>query len=241
MIQMTKMQTKNERIHIDLANLMTERHRETGIPKTVISQQFAKELRKNNGFSSTNYSPILPRTTDMLGFGKNKGKRGAMADVIFIMISLFTLAVFLLFMLFMQGQVFGSLAPAFENVTAGSSAPLTTLTTIFTSSFNYLYLAFFFSLLIGLIVTAYLTPTHPVFFPVAVILLIALVMVSGIISNIYTSISGTSALTSTNTSLSIVAWFMSNLPIIITVVGVIAMIVLFSKSAFTGGGFAQTQ
>lgn len=233
---MTKIKTRNERIHIDLANLINEKHMETGIPKTIVSQKFAQELR-NPSYKSTGYKPILPSVAEMNPFKK---KRGAMADVIFILIGLFAFALFLLFVFFMQQQVFSGLIPAFENVTAGSSAPLTTLTTVFTGSLNYLYLAFFFSLLIGLIVTAYLTPTHPVFFPVAVILLIALVAVSAIVSNIYESIASTSALQSTSNVLNIVGWLMSNLPIVITVVGVLAIIVLFSKTAFSGGGFAQT-
>lgn len=241
---MTKMNTKNERIHIDLANLIRDKSLETGIPKTIVSQKMAQQLKSGNssGYERMNYKPIFPRVTDIVGLGDQKKKRGSMSDVIFIMISLFVLALFLLFVLFMTNQVFSGMTPAFENITAGSSAPLTTMTTIFSNSFNYLYLAFFFGLLIGLVVTAYLTPTHTVFFPIAVILLIALVMTSAIISNIYNSIATTSTLASTASTLNIVGWFMGNLPIIITVIGVIAMIVLFSKSGIFGtGGFAGTR
>jgi len=229
-----KNKTINTRIHVDLDDFMTKKHIETGIPKTVISKQIADSMKSNN---SNEYQRIFPRTTDFLGMKK---KRGSMFDVAFIMISLFVGALFLLFILYMTTNLFGAMTPAFENITVGSSAPLTTLTTTFNNSMNFMYLALFFGLLMGLMITAYLTPTHPIFFPVAIIMLIGLVVVGALISNTYNTIASTQVLASTSSTLNIIGYIMGNLPIIVTVIGIIAMIILFSRSSF-GGGFAQTQ
>jgi hypothetical protein len=102
-----------------------------------------------------------------------------------------------------------------------------------------MYLALFFGLLIGLMITAYLTPTHPIFFPVAIIMLIGLVVVSAIISNTYSAIANIDVLQTSNATLNIIGFIMDKFPIIIAVIGIIAMVILFSRSNF--GGTATIQ
>lgn len=220
--------TKLERIHKDLADVIDEKWKQHDkmIPKTQITREMAKVIRRIDNPVTSIFS--------------RKGKRGQV-DLLFVFALLFAVAIISVFAIYLWNQFATTASPAFENVTAGSSAPFTALTNIMHNSLDYLYIAIFFSLAIGLIVTSFLTPTHPIFFPISIILLIGLVVASAIMSNAYGTISTTSPISSSTQYLSMTGYIMNNLPIIVTVLGVILMIVLYSRSGNSlGGGIAPT-
>lgn len=169
-------------------------------------------------------------------------KRGSIEDVVFITILLFITALVFLFAFVINSAISTGAAPAFENVSVGSSIGFTAVNGIFDNTLNYVYLAVFFGLVISLIITAFLTPTHPIFFIFAIIIFMALMIVSVVLSNIYSTITASSVFTSAVSHLPIMDYLMANLPLVAIVIGVLGAIIIFSRSGQQGmGGTAPMQ
>jgi len=168
---------------------------------------------------------------------KNKG--GSIEDVFLIVCLLFLTAVVFIFAYVIQGKIDTAMSPVFEAEAPGSSIGITTVTSIFDNSLNYIYLAAFFGLLIATCIMAFMTPTHPIFYVLAVLMFMGLMVVSVIISNVWGEISTANAdLTAATAVLTIPDYIMSNLPLIAIAIGVLIAIILFSR---TGGSEATVQ
>ena len=163
-------------------------------------------------------------------------KKGAIEDVVLIAILLFVTAIVFLFAFFLQDTIASNISPAFENITANSSIGITAVTGIFHNTLNYVYLAAFMALLIALCITAFMTPTHPIFYVFSVIIFIALMIVSVIMSNVYESVSGITELATAKATLTIPDYIMGHLPLISIAIGVLLAVILFSRSQQGGAG-----
>lgn len=172
-----------------------------------------------------------------------KNKRGSIEDSIYIVIFLFITALVFLFAFVINNAISTTAAPAFEAVAAGSSIGMTTVDSIFDHTINYVYLAVFFGLLISLIVTAFLTPTHPIFYLFAILIFIGLMLVSVVMSNMYEAITADATFTSAVTAMPIMDYIMLHLPLIAIVIGIIAAIIVYSRAGQSqiGGAMQLTQ
>jgi len=169
-------------------------------------------------------------------------KKGSIEDSILIIILLFITALVFVFAYIINFAISSVAAPAFENVSAGSSIGFTTVNSIFENTLNYVYLAVFFGLIISLIVTSFMTPTHPIFYVFAIIIFIALVIVAVVLSNAYELITSSATFTAAVNDLPIMNYLMLNLPLVAIVIGVLAAIIIFSRAGnpSAGGGFTGT-
>ena len=170
-------------------------------------------------------------------------KKGSIEDSILIVILLFITAIIFVFAYVINGAISSAAAPAFESVAAGSSVGLTTVDAIFDTTINYVYLAVFFGLIISLVVTSFLTPTHPIFYIFAIIIFIALMIVSVVLSNAYEMITSSSTFTSAVNHMPIMDYLMLHLPTIAIVIGVLGAIIIFSRAGQNSqfGGTASMQ
>jgi len=169
-------------------------------------------------------------------------KKGSIEDSILIIILLFITALVFVFAYVINGAISSVAAPAFENVTPGSSIGFTAVDSIFENTLNYVYLAVFFGLIISLIITSFMTPTHPIFYVFAIIIFFALIIVSVVLSNTYELITSSATFTAAVSDLPIMNYIMLNLPLVAIVVGILAAIIIFSRAGNpqSGGGFAGT-
>jgi len=158
-----------------------------------------------------------------------QSKKG-MVDTFFVIIMLFVLAIFMLFAFKINSELSDTLSPVFENVSSGSSVGLTAVDNLFDNTMNFVFLAVFFVLIIGLLVTSFLTPTHPIFYILAIVLFIGLVSVSAIISNIYVDIEAVPQLADAVAEMTFAHYIMGHLPLIAVAVGVLGAIIIFSRS-----------
>jgi len=157
-------------------------------------------------------------------------RKGSIEDSVYIVILLFITALVFLFAYVINGAISSAAAPAFENVSAGSSIGFTVVNSIFDNTINYVYLAVFFGLIISLVVTSFLTPTHPIFLIFAIFVFIALMIVSVALSNAYSVITASSTFTAATSHMPIMDYIMTHLPLIAIVIGVLAAIIIFSRS-----------
>jgi len=163
-------------------------------------------------------------------------KKGSMEDSIFIIVLLFFTAIFFLFVYILNSAISTAAIPAFENVSAGSSVGMVTVNSIMDNTLNYIYLAVFFGLIISLMITAFLTPTHPIFFVFAIIIFIAMMIVSVALSNAYSAITAVPTFSTAVSHLPIIDFLMTNLPLVSIVIGVLGAIIIFSRSGTAGFG-----
>lgn len=169
-----------------------------------------------------------------------KSKKGSVEDVVLIVFLLFLTAVVFIFVFVLQDKIDTAISPVFEAQATGSSIGITTVSDIFDTSLNYIYLAAFFALMIATAVMAFMTPTHPIFYVFAIITFVGMMIVSAVISNTWASISTANAdLVSATNTLTIPNYIMSNLPLISIVIGVIIAIILFSRT--NSGGTIPVQ
>ena len=161
-------------------------------------------------------------------------KKGSVEDSIFIIILLFITALVFVFAYVINGAISTAAIPAFENASAGSSVGFVAVNSIFDNIMNYFYLAVFFGLVISLIVSSFLTPTHPIFFVFALILFIALMIVSVALSNAYQLITSGSTFVDAKNAMPIMDYIMNNLPLVAIVIGVLGAIIIFSRTGQSG-------
>lgn len=173
---------------------------------------------------------------------QSNNKKGSIQDVFLIAIMLFIFAVFFVFVFIIQSKIDTAMSPAFENVSVGSSIGITTISTVFSTGLNFMYLSIFFALLIGTLIMAYMTPTNPIFYLLAIILFIGLMIVSVVLSNTWQTIAGANTDTVDAVShLSFANYLLNNLPIVMLVVGLLIAIVLFARNNSSPGGTMYQQ
>lgn len=95
---------------------------------------------------------------------------------------------------------------------------------------DYLLFAVFIGLTLFMIITGYISGTNPIFAAVYFIILVIAVVISPILSNIWEDVSTASVFGTTVSNFPISNHILLNLPIYITVVGIIAFVAMFVRS-----------
>lgn len=96
------------------------------------------------------------------------------------------------------------------------------------------YLLILGGAMMGAVISAFFIQTHPVFFVISFIILIIVVAISPVISNAFMEMATSSQFTTEGQSLDIMTHIMGDLPIIITVFGVLVAIALYAKFGRSG-------
>lgn len=107
-----------------------------------------------------------------------------------------------------------------------------------TARFDYLVLALFIGLILGIIVTAWFIAAQPIFMFFYFLMIIVGIIVSAVLNNAWVAFASTSAFTNVNmvASLPITDFLMSNLPFYVGIIGFIGLVITFAKPAIVGDG-----
>jgi len=98
-----------------------------------------------------------------------------------------------------------------------------------TNTFPTLWMIMFGGLMLGLFITAWFIPSHPIFIPIFAILLIIAVVIAIPISNAYSDFAANPTLSGTANQYGLINFVMGNLPIIAFFIGIIILIISFAK------------
>ena len=158
-------------------------------------------------------------------------KKGAIEDIVLVMVSLFGLAVVMILAVYLANTFNTSVSPVFGNQSANSTIGFSKVNDIANTTFNYIYLMIFVVLLVAMIISAFLTPTHPIFFVFFIILFIVLMVASVVLSNAYESLAAAPVFATAVSKLAIPNLILSRLPLVTAVVGAILAVILFSRSS----------
>jgi len=164
-----------------------------------------------------------------------KGQTSPVAGIVFIVL-IAAFAMFLLIVGFIGNEVATELQEKI-GITDEINKSLQTTITISTTTINSLWYILFAGLLIGLIVQAMLAPQYPkVMVPVFVLTLIISIIVAVVMSNTYNEITKNVTLASASAYQQGIHFIMNSLPYLALIVGLIAIIIIFTKDGSVGGG-----
>lgn len=160
-------------------------------------------------------------------------KKGSALDLIYYSIAIFGLSAFLLVVWKMWGEMSTGLqAVGTSSVINRSIASGTTLI----GMFDFMFIGSVIAMLVVLIIIALMIPSNPIFYVIYVLYLIVATLLAPILSNAYETFANTSQLQAASAAMPMQNLFMSNLPLIILMFGVILLIATYAK---VGGGYAE--
>jgi hypothetical protein len=157
--------------------------------------------------------------------------KGSMMDIIIMGVTLLVLAISILVASLVMGNFQASTVDTLT--TAGAQAALTQ-GAVAVNTFNYGFIVIAIGLGLGGLIFAWLVPTHPIFIIVSVIMLLIGVVVLPVLSNAFETVSTDATMSTATSNFPLMVVFMSNLPLIGTVFGVLMIIVLYTRYQNSG-------
>ncbi len=94
---------------------------------------------------------------------------------------------------------------------------------------RWLGVLIFFGMILGIMIGSYMVQTKPIFFVPYIFIVIIAVVVSAGISNAYEMVIENETITSTFATMGAINWFTLKLPMIISIVGFIGGLIMFSR------------
>ena len=161
--------------------------------------------------------------------------QAAVAGITFIVL----IAAFALFLLIVSfiGKTLGTEMQEKMGITEEINDSFQTTITTSTVTINTLWYLLFAGLLLGLIVQAMMAQQYPkVMVPIFILTLIISVLVAIVMANAYEQVYNQTELASASVWQSGIYFIMSKLPYIAVIVGLLAMVIIFTRDASIGGG-----
>ncbi len=154
----------------------------------------------------------------------------SMLDFIVVIVVLLTFSISTMVGLFVLTE--------FETATEGTMDNEVRNSTIATTkwvlqSFDYLFIFILFGLGLGVVIGAFFVRTHPIFFVMSIFTLAIILTISGQFSNVFYEIASFAPLNTVSGDFPIMLAVWDNMPVILLALGVMLVIVLYSK--FKGG------
>jgi hypothetical protein len=160
---------------------------------------------------------------------KNKpmSKRGILFDVVMILIVIFSMAVTLL----IAKTIYDEIGDGFKESDVMSAQSITSYDefNVSWSVFDGMIIFVLVALTIGLVITSFMIPTHPIFLVINIIGMAFIVFIAMIISSLYTEISTTADLSNASLSFTNTEYIMSVLPYISVAIILIASVVNWAR------------
>lgn len=125
-------------------------------------------------------------------------------------------------------KILTELRPYLNQTTTGANVTQNTFNAISSLDFGAVLIVFGFG--IGMVIMSFMVRSHPIFFIPGIILLIIAVLISPQISNAFEYYATSEEISSSVVNFVLIQTMMSNLPLIVTIIGLIFMIVMYSKS-----------
>ena len=158
-----------------------------------------------------------------------QNKKGDFTGILYLIVSIAALAIVLLVGGYiatetatnLKEKMGGNVAEVNQSFDATINVANNTLTAVWYVAFG--------GLLLGLMITAWFMPTHPIMVPAFIILLVVAVILGVAFSNTYEELYGVTQFSSIADTQTSINFMMTNLPYVALVIGVIALIITFAK------------
>ena len=167
---------------------------------------------------------------------KTKSKKGSPANVIIFIASIAAFAIFLLIVGYI-GRTVATELQGKIGISDEINRSLQTTITTSTVSLNLFWYIVFAGLLLGIFISAWFIPEMPgVMIPVFALTLIVSIIIAIAMANTYDKLANDAALASQSAYQTGVTFMMTKLPYLAAIVGLLAMIIAFSRPTGVGSG-----
>ncbi len=163
-----------------------------------------------------------------------KSKKGDVTDMLIFIVLTFVLMIGLFILAFIIPQISGGLADAGLNETSEGAGAIDELSTFGTVTIQRGALLLFVGLIMSTMITSFFARTHPIFLFLYIFVLGVTVFIGIYLGNAYQDFSEIEIFSDTLASQGMISIVMNNILTITAVVGVLSMIIVFSK--FSAGG-----
>jgi len=163
-----------------------------------------------------------------------RNKKGDFTGVIYLLVSISTFAIFLLIVGYIAIEVSDKVENKLGSDIKEVNDSFQATTNVAQNTLSTIWYVMFGGLLLGLLITAWYMPTHPVLVAPFIILLLIAIILGVAMSNSYEKLHDVEQLEDTAESQSSIYFMMSNLPYIALVIGVLGMIITFAKPGRQG-------
>ncbi len=158
------------------------------------------------------------------------GAKKGIGDIIYVLVSVFVLAIVILGGLWISNNLNERLTPTIYNISETAGESLNASLTKASSFGDTIFLSGFILAMLGIIVTSFLFFTHPVFSVLFILLGLGSVIVSVFMSNIFSDLYSNPNFSSLITSLPITKYIIDHMPLFVLLMVAIGVIIIYSKS-----------
>jgi len=156
-------------------------------------------------------------------------KRGDFTGLLYLIVSIAALAFFVIIVGYIGSTVNSEMKDTLGSDNIEVNNTFDSSISISENSLSAVWYIVMAGLLLGLLVTAWFMPTHPIFVPIFIILLIVGIVVGVAMQNAYESIYAVDVLSDTAAQQGSINFIMTNLPYVVLIIGLITLIVTFAK------------
>jgi len=167
-----------------------------------------------------------------------KDKKGDLTGLFYLIITMAALAIVILVGGYISVTVNTALKGTINSSNPEVDAAFDSSINVAENTLTAVWYVVFGVLLLGLFITSWYMRTNAIFVPVFAILLIVSIIVGIALSNAYETIYEVTEFSSIASTQQAVNFFMSNLPYVALIVGLIALVITFAKSPGGQQGFS---
>lgn len=156
-----------------------------------------------------------------------ENKRGQL-DILFFIIIVAGLAIFILIVQYVVGEVSEGLLNSPLNTSSEAVAALNYGINL-THSFDYIWLTIFVGLILGVLISSVLIDVHPIFIPIWILLMAISIIVGVVMNNVYAEFVANETFNATSDLNPFANAIISNYILVIIGVAILSMILIFAK------------
>lgn len=156
-------------------------------------------------------------------------KKGVISDFPFIVVMLFVMGIIILFTHNIYTELNDSIdqSGVFDGSNTSQEILVNGQTTI--NGFDFIFVMVFVLLGLGLLVSAFLLDTHPIFFFIILIMMVFLVIVVALLTNTFEDVSGDAALANSTATFPMTTYMVSHFPVFAVIIIFMSAIVFYGK------------
>lgn len=156
-------------------------------------------------------------------------KKGDFTGMLYLIIMLSGFAFFVLILAYIGSTIGGEVRDKINSDVPEVNASFNATINVANNTLSAVWYVVFGGLLLGLMITAWYVPTHPIMVAPFIVLLIIAVIIGVAMSNTYEKLTEVSQLSTAAGTQGSINFIMSNLPYTALVIGIIALIITFAK------------
>jgi len=156
-------------------------------------------------------------------------KRADFTGILYLIVMIAAFAFFLIIAGYISTTISGELKDKFNSSTAEVNEAFDATTDTANNTLSAVWFIMFGGLLLGLFITAWNMRTEPIYVPVFIILLIITIIVGIAMSNAYEQLYEVDTFSDIANTQGSINFIMNNLPYVALIVGLITVIITFSK------------